>query len=266
MEKYEVENGLLGVKRDIFLKLTNLCGGKLQKIRSMIGMCSQCYSWKLHSHFKLFRFRNTHFPFSLRPSSRGKYDIIVIPTSDGTKLSFYSSCVACMDPVMTEGIFRWTVRLSFDDRTSSHFQIGVTHSDNSLKHSILTVNDAAPYGEIFHLDRFVRRVGVFDDLCSVDMLWIKPSEKKCLIPYGALMTLEVDLNAHTLSLFADHEKIPKVFTRVPEPSIFCVSGSEQTSLTHISLLRVRAATVSKSVPAVACIFMESPSVRVPKRI
>jgi hypothetical protein len=54
-EEFEIPNGLLGAKRDTFLKLSTYHANNPDTIRQMYGISTDPYNWKNHIIFKRAR-------------------------------------------------------------------------------------------------------------------------------------------------------------------------------------------------------------------
>jgi hypothetical protein len=54
-EQYEVENGLLGLKRDLIIKLAGIQKNE-DSLRNIIGLCKEISKYKEHFLFNIYRF------------------------------------------------------------------------------------------------------------------------------------------------------------------------------------------------------------------
>lgn len=66
LQVYEVTNGLVGMKRDAFLKLCEIMLKKTRNVRIMIGICVETLLWRKHQYF--IRIRSLAHPRIKPPS------------------------------------------------------------------------------------------------------------------------------------------------------------------------------------------------------
>lgn len=86
--------------------------------------------WKKHNYFINTRIEFIYIPASLLPSSPENYKLT--RTTEGEQCNFGGFrdwATAFLDTIITEGVFRWTVKIEYRKNGPSHLRVGVAHTD-----------------------------------------------------------------------------------------------------------------------------------------
>lgn len=226
---FEIVNGLTGMNRDIIIQICKLFWYSPSKIRTIVGMSAEHYSWRKHIYF--INSRPVNVPVVFHPNSDGGY---TLSTSLGKPLCTFAEGdrTVFLDHVISEGVFRWTIQVNFrmDINKPSTLVLG-----------------SAPSGS---LDLFSGRCLAFGGACSLRMscggtkYWhgftasflgvadTRAFPGECAPVYtGLWISVEADTAAHTLTFFAGSDlKYPYAISGVQTPlhlgvSSFCGSPS-----------------------------------------
>lgn len=120
----EVVNGLLGLLRNILLRLCSIMGNDVGKIRMIIGLCEENLTWRFHSYFIEKRIRNMI--------------LLLPPPTDRMRQSFFSTKLGRNQKIKKVGhyILReklngggGEVFLGEDDRTAERLAIKTYYID-----------------------------------------------------------------------------------------------------------------------------------------
>lgn len=127
---FEVENGFLGLMRDIILKLVEIAHDD-EMVRSIFGMCFEFFLWKSHSFFKMIRMgrrlvANPHHGFLYNPQQKETRVSFLL---EGVHRTFF------LDRVLTSGIVKLTLLVSQFEKIA-FFRVGVARESDV--HSIMS--------------------------------------------------------------------------------------------------------------------------------
>lgn len=255
IDQYDVENGLLGMLRDVIIRLCVFMGEKSHCIKAVMGICEHQVKWKSHYYFQSIR--KNYLAHSFRPNPFG--GCLLTLTIDGWRcyfqeysLSYEPERTIFLNKPINEGIISWSVKINYGDNTNfSSLQIGVA----------LT----GPIGSA-KMDSDCRRLGnnnlnnEFSSCCF--SFWRYGTYKSGLVGAagtaripdgetpvedGSVVTAEMDSERKTLSFFVNKKKIPRVITTLSAPVHFGMSGSPNSSFVSLSLCRLASPTLSSAV-------------------
>lgn len=161
----------------------------------------------------------------------------------------YEDRTVFLSALVTQGVWRWTVEITYGTVGSSQLFIGAAAAD------ILNTCDTSYLGSPKGTWSFAPwRFGTGDlgsKLFGVKNDTSIPTSETC-VPDGSLVTVEVNTEARTLSFFVGERKVPRVVSNVHTRLHFGISGRNKPSFTNVSFRRLPAATQSP----VQCTFYE----------
>lgn len=234
--RFEVCNGIPGVKRDIVLRLCNLLWYKSKFIRMLFGMCDEHYKWKRHSNFVKSRTKAISIPaFFSRSSERYSQTPMV------THTKYIFDCVALMFETVfltnkiEEGVYQWMVKIEYGFGYSA-FRLGATKfiQRNADNVSLGAMKRSCCFAFDTHAESIL--LGVKD--------WPKTLCKETPVPQNATVAIEVDSSAGTLSFFVNERKVPRIIAGVKVPMHLAISGYGDQFFTPLSFCRLRLPTTS----------------------
>lgn len=230
----EVVNGLLGVGRNVILKLFFLFWFMEDGIKQIFGMCGEFYPWKKHLFF-----------LKGRPE---KIPAVFCVNKFGAKsftLTHESSCERCrfadcferkifLDYVVSDGVFQWTLKIDYTKTWASRFRIGTTSDDSDKAfHEKATCPCFMFWKEsktkyrsrlLFHLNK---------------ELW---NENTPIVPDGSLVTMEVNATTMRVRFFIDDRRRISVPPEVviSGPQYLWISGTQFAAITSVYFFRLSA--------------------------
>lgn len=248
---YNITNGLLGMKRDIILKLCKMMWSKDNNVKIIVGMCREHFIWNKHPSF----LKNRPFNFAnlLRLNPTG--GCVVCNTPSGPCCSFDVSTdgkTIFTSRSIEKGVFRWTITVAFakEKGASAFFYIGAapadllsTCDDNFLGN---VKGTAALFFSSWFGHKFASRLFGTDEFEKVHV-------EEVPIVDGSLIAVEADCTAQTLTFFVGNTKVPHAVSGVCPPLHFGVSGcmgGGKSSFTSVQFRRLPTATPS----AVVCVM------------
>lgn len=246
-QKFEVVNGLPGVKRNVLLHLTWLLWFKTDQIRLIIGMCCEHFQLKTHSLFILKRPINIPVLFRAQKdqiwqqcdSSNGEKQFTSILSND------YDFRMIFLDNQMAKDIFHWAIRIKYSFYRNAYMNISAVPSvdvDNCLtcRHFSSAVCGGCSF-------QFAKVYGCLQSrLCGTK----ETPFLNCLspVPDNSLVAIEADMHAHTVTFFVNELKLPFVVTGVRGPLYFGVTGVGKSSFTSVLYRRLAAPTPPEPTP------------------
>lgn len=257
---FEVLNGLCGMKRDIILRLCGMVWSDNEKVKGIIGMCREHFTWKQHLIF----IKNRPFVilYALRPQSIRGYVISFMPAGQ-LRCSFteaYESATVFNDARLAEGVFQWTIQISYTKSArhsqfrSPRFYVGATPSDllNRFKRIRGRYGSAA-----FHFQKCINENSYNSGLMGVYGAEDIP-DNETKVPDNSLVSIEADCTAHTLAFFYGRKlsalkKVPRVVSGIRVPLHLMVEGtpfSACPSFVTVLFCRLPSATPSAVVSTV----------------
>lgn len=275
-DAYEVKNGMSGMMRDVIIHLCGLMNSELDKVKTIIGMCDEHTKWVKHTFFMRIRetcVLNNFFQipenrkYSLSPISRTAlaWQKKYVFSDSGYQTVFLSAAIL-------EGVWRWTVQISYSKTGISRFCLGATATerrklgrwDNDFLGKSDTSSSFLPSSSFF----FRRWDGnrLYSSLCGVKNAWDIPLAET-VVPDQSIVSIEADIAARTLAFFVGDVKeggmgsvkVPRVISDVPlnrptAPLYLGISGwGRNSSFTFVSLHRILSTTPSS---AVACKYYQ----------
>lgn len=253
---YEVSNGLLGMRRDVVIRLCSLFGQFPQKIRAVFGICEKQATWKNSQYFL-----NSRKPYSL-PSFRltgCKDEITFRRDAAGMKCIFMLSHTHCCqtvfaDRLIDKGVWRWNVQIENveDNNHISILNFGAFPFDTFFKKKYICNTFTEPLhdgrGEIrgscsLHITRDTRSGELLSWLLGIEESF-GSLERETPIPNISLVSMEADATAHTLSFSVNKKRVRRCVARVLFPLLFGMSGLYAESFTWVSLCRLSTPTPS----------------------
>lgn len=252
-KEFEVENGMLGMKRDVVLRICKLFWNNAVMIREVFGMDGQeQYQWKNHVSF--LRNRPCKVPVSFLPEDVEIFNIT--PVKNGKRCSFKNDkSNIFLDKEISEGIYRWTIRIKYksDPSKDSKFYIGINCTGNIYYYSYSPLStfggSCAFCFEKIILRKYHWITGTSYDsaLCGLQGVYSSLKISTHVRDYS-IVSVEVDLctEVPTMYFFVDGERVPHAVTRVRTPFYFGVTGSAGQSIISTSLLRLRQRTPSSA--------------------
>lgn len=260
---YDIANGMLGMNRDIMLKLSKKIKNDCKKIRSLFGMCEEHYGWKKHSFFLSERPHNVRI--ALRPNAMGGCAIsdahVQFTVTKGMRTVF-------LDTSIIQGIFRWIVRIEYgkpkcDKRSheASEFWIGAApvHRVPQFENWTLswTKDKGLKAAPAHDMTEWILGANA-DGSCSFNFCrkianGSLSSQLRCFrtvsldtkVTDGSLVSIEVDMQAHTVSFFAGDEKVPHSIVFSDATMCLGMTGDfHRSSFTSMHFLRLLSPTPS----------------------
>lgn len=240
--------------RSVIFKLFNLMGETPQdKIKSILGVDGKNVDWRNHSIFQWIRSGYTKV-FPLRPNPHGVYTLTQTPI--GENCHFSSVGTVYLNTAISEGIFRWTVRITYPTEEESYICVGAApyRRMNIFSFKPLAWTDMTfTYCGSYCLHYCLRPNG--KGWRSFFGSWNRfdhPDDTLPTLPNNSLVSIEADVTANTLSFFIDRKKVncvAKFPKSIPPfdygfPLNLGVSGTEGVSFTSLNLRRLAAPTPS----------------------
>lgn len=231
---YEIPNGIVGMKRSVFLRLCDVMSERQGSITAMVGMCGEHYEWRTHPIFT--RNRPLKLPVVFSRVSTAENEYTLSRTHCGKVRCVLGKREVDAEPLffkheISVGSFRWTVRLEFPKILMfSHFVIG-TVAFHRRDQSSLYSSDACSlsihhFGTIFFASQSHTNSG--------DNFRFSPTT-----PYNVDVALEVDATARTVCFFID-EKLHCAVSGVPVPLHFGIGCDDPfSSFVTLSFLCLR---------------------------
>lgn len=222
MDDFEINNGFLGMQRDVVLKLCILLWFKTSSIKAVFAMCAEEYAWRKHPHF--VRKRPKNIPASFRADNKDhRYELAKVELEE--ICYFDRSGTAFLDVVITKGVFLWTTHVNYG--TDKHFGLNGCSVDIFLK------------GRGSNCSFFLGRdCGTL----TVELAGVRQPPR--FMYFGAVLStrllfgLEVDVDARTLSLLVGGHKLCRVITHIRPPLLLGVFGYNNQSFASVSLHRL----------------------------
>lgn len=257
--QYEVQNGLTGLKRDIVICLCKVMSDSVEKIRTMIGISQELFLWKSHSSFKKIRF-DFDLPNFFTPHPK---NFCVVSCEDksrkNAKCNFVTNalCSIFLSTPLTNGVFRWTVQISYS-KSDSIFWIGAVHSDYKDYFDCDRLGNTKNAGSYsFKFWREKNRLsfgsclqGRIDMCCggagiAGGLSWGR-SWQTVVVPDKSLVSAELNTHERTLTFFVGEKKNPYGFSHIPvyDSHYFGMScnSHKPCSITSLSLRRLASAS------------------------
>lgn len=138
-EGFEVENGLVGMQRDIVLTLCCMLFHKIRCIRVIFGMCEKHYQWRKHRRFIKSRpiyienVRMFHQPVTDEEDETEEENSFSW-SSDYKKICHFQNCISGYDPLflgpaINGGIFSLTMEIKYlEENMDTSFFFGIAPS------------------------------------------------------------------------------------------------------------------------------------------
>lgn len=189
---------------------------------------------------------------AFRANPKGGFTITRAPTGFSS-VTFttekYEDRTVLLSALVTQGVWRWTVEITYGTVGSSQLFIGAAAAD------VLNTCDTSYLGSPKGTWSFAPwRFGTGD--LGSKLFGVKndnsiPTSETC-VPNGSLVTVEVNTEARTLSFFVGERKVPRAVSNVHTRLHLGISGRNKPSFTNVSFRRLPAATQSP----VQCTFYE----------
>lgn len=236
------------MKRDVLLRLCCLIAQnpklhykkKHTKIRALLGMCTEHVIWKNHYRFLDLRILLNERVMLFRTSP--KYGFVRGPDNYMHIKHAYRTVylgTVVLDHQITEGFFRWTIRIRYPNEEGSDFNLGALNGR-------FRENIKLGYSKNTMCLSVSRR------FCCC---FIELAGKNCnsivkgttCVPQNSVIAIEADCVGHRLSFFVNGKKVSAVITGVRVPLYFGICPLEDLSFTSLSLCQLTSATVSNTV-------------------
>lgn len=241
---FEVQNGFLGMKRDVILRLFNFLWDDSCKVKMTVGMCEEHCVWIKHSYF--LENKPLKIPVSFRINEKGLLKYTHTPLGETCLFENGSEFrTVFLDYVVAKGFIRWTVKISYGESKSSYFWIGAAPPDllDKCAGNALGMKAHGTWSFSFFKTKKIQRSNLFGMRTSSYIPHLATS-----VPDGSMVAVEADAAACTLSFFVDGVKVPHGFSHTPFPLYLgistCTVGTGRPSFTSLSLHRLRAPTPS----------------------
>lgn len=259
-KRFEISNGLSGMQRNIIIRICNLTWNKTNEIRAIFGLCAEYYEWKKSRFF--LTGRPLKITVSFLSNKQNMHYVKDTPT--GMQCLFRSNNVQTLflSKMISEGVYRWTVRINYASKDCSEFQIGVAPVALATR----CVDKLLGWFEGTSAVGFYR-----DDLERENKFYLLPGGfviqnsylcgvEKCPHSFyfpevtdDSLVTIEVDCAARAVCFFFNGEKIPPVICGVRLPLLIGISVRGGASFVSTSFLRVHSTLRS----TVVCRFFQA---------
>lgn len=202
----------------------------------VFAMSVEHFLWKKH-HFFLNN-RPKQIPISFCPNLSGGYTLTNIPKGLHCSFGdFFDFRTVFLSQVIKEGTFCWRVRIKY----------GTLHENSTLwagaaPADLLSVCNSRVLGGVvlgtwaLWISRNCRHQ-LESRLVGVKHRDIIPYDET-QVPDGALVTIELDSGARTLSFFVNGAKIPRIAACICFPCHFGITGVPNISFTAESLSRL----------------------------
>lgn len=234
-DSYDIVNGISGFGRDVILRLFKLFWHKWKAVRAIIGMSQEHLPWIRHSFF--IQTRPNKITASLVMDSRLHGGVSIaspsyLYTSLDWKTVFLSS-------IVTKGIVRWTVKPKYAASGMSSFWLGIAPADRAAPCDCLgDLNGASSFNFFKYPNGVLGSI-----LCGVRCRGGYYTTIPC-VPNNALVAVEVDCQAHTLSFFVNESRVPCSISGVRLPVQIGLSGGWEQSFSSVCFCRLHASTPS----------------------
>lgn len=145
-----------------------------------------------------------------------------------------------MDTEIKEGVYRWDIEISYDknkNKFASVLYVGI--AVKSVLHSLIN----NPIGRVAESGAF--HFGYKNDNASAAAplysafyyaaTYSEITDEKTIVPQGAKVGVELNMDAHTLYFFVNGMKIPHVFVNIPPIVYLGVTGFNGSSFKTVAL-------------------------------
>lgn len=249
---YEVLNGLLGMGRDIVLRLCNLMGNVDQSLRMLFGMCQEPISWKNHPFFVESRVKNSNISmiFKIPDSYRGLTisSLSVIFSTSSWRTIF-------LDTKISKGVYQWTVRIAYAYDRYSSFCIGSAPCHRAWEYS---THQLGYFGDNFSGSASFWFWKNSDSSLGSSLYGVENRKKlkknSIVVENNSLVSVEVNVKSEYLSFFLNKRKIPLAISNIICPvseHVYLGISGDYGSFTSLSFRRLPTDTPS---PVVCKVF------------
>lgn len=172
---------------------------------------------------------------------KGGYTLTLTPEGEVCTFTCGGYRTIFLKTLISEGIFRWTVRIRYSLERRCLFGLGAAPSH------LLSRCEADNFGRITSTVAFTFWL---DPDCSLKSALIGVSGELTIpqteteVPDEALVTVEVDAEKRTMCFFVNDKKVPRAISDMYLPLYLGVSGCFNPSFTSVSFCRVTSPTHS----------------------
>lgn len=244
---FEIPNGMTGMRRDVVLRVCSCLWDKPGHVRTIIGMSETHFLWKEHAFFVSRRPKRVcnllqlstipTFGFRLSPLHAPSHCVFLRSVSSTVflKTSF------------TTGVWQWAVQIAYqDDKIATLIDLGNSYlCIGAAEDKCRARVEGRPCGSekgsaSFYMWRSSNDACLGASLCGVN--GVSVSLPGTAVPNNSFVTMEADLDAHTLCFFVGEKIVPAGFEKVPasptSPLLFGMSGGSDASFTSVFLHRL----------------------------
>lgn len=224
-EDYIVNNGFLGMMRDVIFKLLETMRFNEKNLKSLLGMCQEIYIWKTHYFF--LEIRNNLFSF---------HDRVIQVTNTGRRLVWQSRFrnTFFVDIKMTKGLYKITIE---GCNNTNYINIEFGLAEKRLLHTLTTTLLSSHSS----------------GTCAIDNSGIDCGRNRQITynffryQYNVALSLEFDRDRHILYFFINKRRTPYCIIQVPSSVHFAVSGTDEGTIIEVrSVERLTTPTIDVS--------------------
>lgn len=244
LQHFEVPNGLSGLKRDIILQICGIIGkqrgiiwkNKDTMIRTVIGISKEHFAWKDHSLFvhKRIECEYSHISFKSNPDFFKYIGGGFIFGGEGVFLDQHFLRTTFLDSEITDGIFRWTLKINRGAENTSECYLGAAPCGLISMYDVLGISEGS-----FSFDMEKYEDGMLRSyFCGVRSELI---DCETPVPDISLVAVEVDTTAKTIVYSVNGKIVPHALSNIPAPLYLGITGYSPLSFTSVSFRRLSCA-------------------------
>lgn len=232
-EDYEVQNGLIGMRYIVLMRLCDVLGERPENVRVVIGCCLEHVQWLTRKENYFAEMRVMYIRPTLdtgrleRTQSGMRYNFVLPDQWERVSLSLNPHTV------ISQGVWRWTVQIRYSNSTypePSCFCVGPTRIKDSYSYYENTV--------YFKFEKHGRALKTY--VCGTEDVQ-ETVLRRTRIPNDAFVSVEIDNERHTLSLLVDGRRVPHLISDLPPSEGLWIKGCNAGAFTSVSLHHLRSA-------------------------